>query len=88
MIPRGVSGSRLAFEAYQQAWSFGTTFLFMRQVEGLTADEVWRLKQNSDRAAQTLNAENNRDRVLSLIERVIRDRRQDRDLSGMASEGP
>ena len=37
-FPRGVSGSRLAFEAYQQAWSFGTTFLFMRHAVGLAAD--------------------------------------------------
>ena len=28
---QGVSGARLAFAAYQQAWFFGTTFLFMRQ---------------------------------------------------------
>ncbi len=33
---QGISGSKLAFEAYQQAWFFGTTFLFMRQVEGLS----------------------------------------------------
>ena len=31
---QGVSGARLAFEAYQQAWFFGTTFLFMRQPRG------------------------------------------------------
>lgn len=37
----------------------------------LTTDEVWRFKQNSDRAARTLNAENNRDRVLSLVEGAI-----------------
>src|SRR5262249_40973036 len=30
---QGVSGARLAFAAYQQAWFFGTTFLFMRQPE-------------------------------------------------------
>lgn len=34
---QGVSGSTLAFQTYQQAWSFGTTFLFMRQVTGLSA---------------------------------------------------
>jgi thioredoxin reductase len=33
---QGISGARLAFEAYQQAWFFGTTFLFMRQVDGLS----------------------------------------------------
>jgi thioredoxin reductase (NADPH) len=47
-FPRGVSGSRLAFEAYQQAWSFGTTFLFMRQVERLTADGPLRILHLSD----------------------------------------
>ena len=31
---QGVSGARLAFAAYQQAWFFGTTFLFMRQPDG------------------------------------------------------
>jgi thioredoxin reductase len=36
---QGVSGSRLAFETYQQAWSFGATFLFMRQVTSLEAGE-------------------------------------------------
>ena len=30
---QGVSGARLAFEAYVQAWFFGTTFVFMRQLE-------------------------------------------------------
>ena len=29
---QGVTGAKLAFEAYQQAWFFGTTFVFMRQV--------------------------------------------------------
>ena len=36
---QGVSGSRLAWEAWQQAWLFGTTFLFARQVEGLSSEE-------------------------------------------------
>jgi thioredoxin reductase len=35
---QGISGSRLAFAAYQQAWLFGTTFLFMRQVEDLSGE--------------------------------------------------
>jgi thioredoxin reductase len=35
---QGVSGSKLAFQAYQQAWFFGTTFLFMRQPEGLVRE--------------------------------------------------
>jgi thioredoxin reductase len=41
---QGISGSRLAFHAYQQAWSFGTTFLFMRQAQSLSrADGRYRL---------------------------------------------
>jgi thioredoxin reductase (NADPH) len=35
---RGVSGSELAQRAYQQAWVFGTQFLLMRDVEGLTTE--------------------------------------------------
>ena len=42
---QGVSGSRLAFEAYQQAWFFGTTFVFMRQADGLSRrDGHYRLR--------------------------------------------
>ncbi|HEY3648014.1 MAG TPA: FAD-dependent oxidoreductase [Streptosporangiaceae bacterium] len=36
---QGVSGARLAAETYQQAWFFGTTFLFMRQVDSLSREE-------------------------------------------------
>jgi thioredoxin reductase (NADPH) len=36
---QGISGARLAFAAYQQAWLFGTMFLFMRQVEELSGEE-------------------------------------------------
>ena len=36
---QGISGSRLAFHAYQQAWSFGTRFLFMRQPDGLSRED-------------------------------------------------
>jgi len=35
---QGISGAKLAFAAYQQAWFFGTTFLFMRQPEGLVRE--------------------------------------------------
>ena len=35
---QGVTGAKLAIEAFQQAWLFGSTFLFMRQVVGLSAD--------------------------------------------------
>lgn len=34
-FPRGVSGAKLAQQAYQQAWVFGTRFLLMRRVTGL-----------------------------------------------------
>lgn len=34
-FPRGVSGNRLAFSAFQQAWSFGAAFRFMRSAESL-----------------------------------------------------
>ncbi len=37
-FPMGVSGNRLAFSAYQQAWSFGSTFHFMRGAGGLRSD--------------------------------------------------
>lgn len=34
-FPRGVSGNKLAFNAFQQAWSFGAAFLFLRRATGL-----------------------------------------------------
>jgi thioredoxin reductase len=52
-FPRGVSGSRLTFEAYQQAWSFGTTFLFMRQAKGLETAGPLRVLQLSDGSTVT-----------------------------------
>jgi thioredoxin reductase len=36
---QGISGARLAFEAYMQAWFFGTTFLFMRQPVSLSRED-------------------------------------------------
>ena len=42
---QGVSGARLAQETWQQAWTFGTTFLFMRQAESLSRrDGRYRLR--------------------------------------------
>src|SRR5499427_9913554 len=35
---QGISGALLAQEAWQQAWAFGTTFLYMRQATGLAGD--------------------------------------------------
>jgi thioredoxin reductase (NADPH) len=37
-FPMGVSGRRLTFDAFQQAWAFGTTFYFVRRAVGLTAE--------------------------------------------------
>jgi thioredoxin reductase (NADPH) len=37
-FPRGISGDELAVRAYQQAWQFGSTFLFANAVEGITRD--------------------------------------------------
>jgi thioredoxin reductase (NADPH) len=37
-FPMGVSGSRLTFSAFQQAWAFGTTFYFVRLATGLTTE--------------------------------------------------
>ena len=36
---QGISGAKLAQETWQQAWTFGTTFLYMRQVHGLTGED-------------------------------------------------
>jgi thioredoxin reductase (NADPH) len=34
-FPKGISGDELAIRAYQQAWQFGTTFLFANAAEGV-----------------------------------------------------
>ena len=36
---QGVSGAALAWEAWQQAWLFGTTFVYMRQAESLSGED-------------------------------------------------
>ncbi len=36
---QGVSGATLAWEAWQQAWLFGTTFVYMRQAESLSNED-------------------------------------------------
>jgi thioredoxin reductase len=38
-FPTGISGSRLTFSAYQQAWAFGSTFHFMRSGQGIAAED-------------------------------------------------
>ncbi|MFN8217915.1 MAG: FAD-dependent oxidoreductase [Solirubrobacterales bacterium] len=37
-FPRGISGRRLAEEAYEQAWVFGARFAFMQQATGLARE--------------------------------------------------
>jgi thioredoxin reductase (NADPH) len=38
-FPRGVSGGRLALQAYEQAWVFGARFAFMQRVTDLGRDD-------------------------------------------------
>ena len=38
-FPTGISGNRLTFSAYQQAWAFGSTFHFMRWGQGITSED-------------------------------------------------
>jgi thioredoxin reductase (NADPH) len=45
---RGVSGAHLAYRAFQQAWVFGTYFLFMRRVERLGTEGAVRTVATSD----------------------------------------
>jgi thioredoxin reductase (NADPH) len=49
-FPRGVSGRRLAQQAYEQAWVFGASFTFMHRVTGLAREgERLRLTLSGDR---------------------------------------
>jgi thioredoxin reductase len=50
---QGVTGAKLALEAYLQAWFFGSTFVFMRQVVGLSGDGRQYQVQLSDGGAVT-----------------------------------
>jgi thioredoxin reductase (NADPH) len=47
-FPRGVSGSRLASNAYQQAWSLGATFLWSRSVVSIASEGDLRVLGLSD----------------------------------------
>jgi thioredoxin reductase len=38
-FPQGISGSTLTAQTFQQAWSFGTTFLFLREAASLSAHD-------------------------------------------------
>lgn len=49
-FPRGISGNRLAANAYQQAWSFGAKFLWSRSVVGLAREGDLRILKLSDGA--------------------------------------
>jgi thioredoxin reductase (NADPH) len=49
-FPRGISGRRLAQQAYEQAWIFGASFTFMHRVTGLAREgERLRLTLSGDR---------------------------------------
>ena len=45
---RGVSGADLAQRAYQQAWVFGTNFLFMDEVVALRSEGSWHVVTTAD----------------------------------------
>lgn len=45
---RGVSGNQLAFRSFQQAWTFGTEFLFLRGAVGLSTEDDLRVVTLSD----------------------------------------
>jgi thioredoxin reductase len=47
-FPRGISGSRLASNAYQQAWSLGATFLWSRSVVDISGEGNLRVLRLSD----------------------------------------
>jgi len=47
-FPQGVSGNKLAFNMYLQAWSFGTRFHFMREPTGLANDGEYRVLDLND----------------------------------------
>ncbi|MBK6873092.1 MAG: FAD-dependent oxidoreductase [Kineosporiaceae bacterium] len=52
-FPTGLSGSRLTFAAYQQAWAFGARFLFMRSATSLeTVDGALRIGLSDGTAAR------------------------------------
>jgi len=54
---QGISGSKLAQEAWRQAWTFGTTFLYMRRAESLSSTGTHyrlRLSDGSEVATRTV----------------------------------
>jgi thioredoxin reductase len=53
---QGISGARLAQETWRQAWTFGTTFVYMRQAEALTATDGHHRLRLSDGSVLTARA--------------------------------
>jgi thioredoxin reductase (NADPH) len=45
---QGIGGARLAQETWQQAWAFGTTFVYMRQAQHLSANDGYHRLALSD----------------------------------------
>ena len=45
---QGISGARLAQETWRQAWTFGTTFVYMRQAQALSSDDGYHRLRLSD----------------------------------------
>src|SRR5215471_408261 len=50
---QGISGAKLAQETWRQAWTFGTTFLYMRQVQSLSGNDGQYRLRLSDGSALT-----------------------------------
>jgi thioredoxin reductase (NADPH) len=50
---QGISGAMLTQETWRQAWAFGTTFLYMRQAESLSATDGYYRLRLSDGSAVT-----------------------------------
>ena len=42
-FPRGVSGAELAWRAYQQAWNFGTQFIYANPAISLATERGWHI---------------------------------------------
>jgi thioredoxin reductase len=53
---QGISGATLAQETWQQAWTFGTTFLYMRQAKSLSPDDGYYRLGLSDGSVLTSRA--------------------------------
>ena len=47
-FPKGISGAKLAFRAFQQAWTFGAQFLFLRVASGLRIEDDIRVVEFAD----------------------------------------